>query len=280
MKAARSSLRTNLPVDRAHLKQLYRDMAPRYLESSAPTLHTLAACLYARLTLRPDDRVIDIGTGAGAAARLAAEEARRVWGVDFSMAMLACARRAPGAAYLCADAHALPFPDAAFTLAVSVFCFNETRPAAAFAEARRVLRPGGRIALLEWGPVDPLMAQIDDVLAMYAVAEASGPFHAAMRALAARVRSWDRVVSSGGDIVRLLRDAGFQEARCRPITGAVPFDSVDAFLGYALAWSPRRAELEAMPAPVRARCLHHLRASVKETAPVWRPALLYAEGIR
>jgi ubiquinone/menaquinone biosynthesis C-methylase UbiE len=93
--------------------------------------------------------VLDVGTGEGQVARLAASAAvgaRRVVGVDPSWAQLAVARhRAGGPHYARAAAGALPFPSGAFDAVVACLVFEHIDDAdAALAEVGRVLRPGGR----------------------------------------------------------------------------------------------------------------------------------------
>ncbi len=93
--------------------------------------------------------VLDVGTGEGQVARLAAARevgARRVVGVDPSWAQLEVARdRAGGPTYARAEATALPFPTGAFDAVVACLVFEHIDDAdAALAEVGRVLRPGGR----------------------------------------------------------------------------------------------------------------------------------------
>jgi len=99
-----------------------------------------------------DDAVLDVGTGTGAllhalAARPAAP--RRVLGVDASAAMLARVGPLPaGWEVARVDARRLPAGDAAFDVVTAAYLLHVLDPdarAAALAEARRVLRPGGRL---------------------------------------------------------------------------------------------------------------------------------------
>ncbi|HET7489454.1 MAG TPA: class I SAM-dependent methyltransferase [Acidimicrobiales bacterium] len=92
-------------------------------------------------------RVLDVGTGEGQVARLAAAGgARRVVGVDPTWAQLATAReRAGGAAYARAEAAALPFPAGCFDAVVACLVFEHIDdPDRSIAEVARVLAPGGR----------------------------------------------------------------------------------------------------------------------------------------
>lgn len=96
--------------------------------------------------------VLELGTGTGrnldnycAAARVTAFD------VEPSMVRAAAGyARAKGAQVLVADAHCLPFPTAAFdhVTATLVFC-SIPNPTVALAEVARVLRPGGRLIMLE-----------------------------------------------------------------------------------------------------------------------------------
>jgi SAM-dependent methyltransferase len=106
--------------------------------------------------LQPGERVLDIGSGPGFLAIEMAEEVGpegRVVGVDPSESMLAMARRrAPSTAveFQAGDALALPFPDESFDVAVSTQVYEYVAEVpTALAEARRVLRPGGRLLILD-----------------------------------------------------------------------------------------------------------------------------------
>ena len=101
-------------------------------------------------------RVLDVACGTGRLARLAARRvgsSGRVVGVDASTGMLRRARRrARDAAveYRLADALALPFPDASFDAATIGFGLrNLADYGRGLAELRRVVRPGGRVVVLE-----------------------------------------------------------------------------------------------------------------------------------
>jgi len=108
----------------------------------------------AALSLQPGERVLDVGCGPGfLAAEMTAEVGSegRVHGIDPSESMLARARRRDAPVeYGTGDALALPFPDEHFDVAVctQVYEYVEDVPAA-LAEARRVLRTGGRLLVLD-----------------------------------------------------------------------------------------------------------------------------------
>ncbi len=108
--------------------------------------------LAALAAVHPGDRVLDgaCGTGDLAVADVRAGAASVV-GVDFSARMLERARRkAPGIEWVEGDLLALPFEEASFDAATVGFGVrNVADLEGALRELRRVLRPGGRLAILE-----------------------------------------------------------------------------------------------------------------------------------
>jgi demethylmenaquinone methyltransferase/2-methoxy-6-polyprenyl-1,4-benzoquinol methylase len=104
-----------------------------------------------RAVVRPGDSVLDAACGTGDLAVIAARSGAMVTGLDFSPRMLERARRkAPQLEWVQGDLLALPFPDATFNVATVGFGVrNVADMARAIAELRRVLLPGGRLAILE-----------------------------------------------------------------------------------------------------------------------------------
>ncbi len=100
-------------------------------------------------------RSLDLCCGQGNVSEALLSRGCEVVGIDFSPAMLAFARgRAPKATFIEGDAQALPFDDAEFDIVVSNLgvCHVPDQPRT-LAEARRVLRPGGKFAMTVWcGP--------------------------------------------------------------------------------------------------------------------------------
>lgn len=124
-----------------------------------------------RIAGTPTGRILDVGTGAG----LLAIEAVRRWpavdvvGLDGSAEMLGVARATARTTlptsgqrrldWLRGHAEQLPFEDASFELVISSFAYQLVpRLNVALAEAFRVLRPGGRLALVTWRVADDRFA--------------------------------------------------------------------------------------------------------------------------
>ena len=186
----------------------------------------------------PGDRVVDVACGTGIVARRAAARVGpggAVTGTDVNAEMVAVAREAdPGGAvrWERADAAALPVADGAADV---VLCqhgvqYLPDRPAA-LAEARRVLRPGGRLAIAVWRSVE---RQPGFAALARALERGAGP--------------------AAGDIMRtpfggphpdalrpLLAGAGFAGAHTRIGVIAVRFPSARDFLVRQVAASPLAA---------------------------------------
>lgn len=98
--------------------------------------------------------VLDVATGTGLVAELLLRDGHVVTGLDQSPEMLAAARaRFDGRAELVeASAEALPFPDASFDHLTFTYLLRYVdEPGAVLRELARVVRPGGTIAMLEFG---------------------------------------------------------------------------------------------------------------------------------
>lgn len=109
------------------------------------------------LGLTPGDRVLDVACGTGDLCRELTAAGLRPVGVDLSAGMLRHARTS--APLVQADALCLPMPDGAVDGATSGFALrNVVDLDALFTELARVVRPGGRVALLEVGrPRNPIL---------------------------------------------------------------------------------------------------------------------------
>ena len=127
--------------------------------------------------VRPGERLLDVASGIGTSALLAAREyGCLVAGVEYGEGAVVDAQRAADAAGLCdrvgfivGDAGALPFEDGQFeaVLCECSLCTFQDKPRA-IAEIRRVLQPNGRLALSDVVVDRPLPPKLDGALATVA----------------------------------------------------------------------------------------------------------------
>lgn len=148
----------------------FDDAESRQIEISYTTPDVVAQRRFVMdaLTPQPGENALDIGSGPGFLANEIAERtgpSGPVTGIDPSSSMLGLAARRASAnvTFAAGDATALPFPDASFDIvtATQVYEYIADLPRA-LTEARRVLRPGGRLLVLDtdwdsvvWHSSDP-----------------------------------------------------------------------------------------------------------------------------
>lgn len=111
--------------------------------------------------------VLDGGCGMGRYARIAAESAKGVVGIDLSRAAHAAAevcRDRPNASFARADLFSLPFPADCFDRIYSIGVLDHTPdPRRAFLELARVLKPGGLIAIWVYRKERPALERVMDL---------------------------------------------------------------------------------------------------------------------
>lgn len=207
-----------------------------------------------------DERTLDVGCGTGIVARTVAEQARPrapVVGLDVNPAMLRVAREAGAGLpveWVEGSALALPFPDGSFDVALSQAALMFVgEPPLALAELRRVLRPGGRVAISVPRSLahQPAYARLADALERHASAEAAGV---------------TRSIFSLGDVAAvraLLVDAGFRDVAVRISVTAIRYPSFAELVRREAAISPLAEELRRLPE----RALAAVAAELAEAMP-------------
>jgi demethylmenaquinone methyltransferase/2-methoxy-6-polyprenyl-1,4-benzoquinol methylase len=178
--------------------------------------------LTAAAVVQQGDRVLDAACGTGDLALADVRAgAARVTGLDFSEQMLVRARKKSAAIeWLQGDMLALPFADGTFdAYTVGFGVRNVSDLALALGEARRVLRPGGRIAVLEItrprGTLKPFFSLwFDKVVPLLGHVLPGGSAYAYLPASVRRFPGAE-------ELARLLHDAGFDDVRFRLLGGSI-----------------------------------------------------------
>lgn len=184
---------------------------------------------------RPTDSVLDLASGTGDLAEALSGRVRHVLATDFSPAMVEAARRRslPGVDHRVLDMRELDLPDAGFDAVVCRFGYMLVPdPERAFAETRRVLRAGGRLAFATWAPAsrNPWATAYGPVLIERGLQEPPKPDEPGQFAL-----------SSAEEIEPLVRGAGFAAVAVREVPVEYRFES----------WSDYRRVITGLAASVR-----------------------------
>lgn len=223
------------PSRSEQMRALFNRMAPRYDADGPGCFAHFGARLVDFAALQPDEVVLDIACGRGASLLPAAArvgESGAVTGIDVSDAMLSLTQQALDTARITTpvtlqsmDAQQLTFDASTFDVALCGFglMFLDDLPGT-LAGIRRVLRPGGRLALSTWR-----IPQTEDLYQVLfeqgIVADAQDPV----------VRLGESVL-----IERLLMQAGFESVRLQPEPADFTFASLDDYWATALGTGAAR----------------------------------------
>jgi len=231
MSAPGSGRVTGTNQDAARVREMFGRVAPRYdllnhlLSLNIDKLwRNVVVREFRDVLQRPDARALDLCCGTGDLTLALHQGARaKIVGADFCHPMLvraigkfATRQHAPEA--LEADALRLPFPDASFDLVTAAFGFrNLADYDGGLREMRRVLRPGGRLGILEFsevvGPLGPLFRFYFKHVLPKLGGAISGD-SAAYNYLPASVARFP----SPEELASRMRDAGFSEAHFKRLS--------------------------------------------------------------
>ncbi len=175
-------------ADLAAVARAYNRLLPTLAEARSPEQEQRLRHLLKFAQLRPDQSIIDIGSGSGALAIILAEEgAREVVGVDTSPAMLETAEllrlqstsaNVRRVSFRLAPAHALPFRDERFDVAICRLLLNHShRPHDILEEVARLLKHSGLLLLADLLSVDDPVKRATQ----NAIEEKRNPSHVAAR---------------------------------------------------------------------------------------------------
>ena len=217
------------------VRQVFDSVADRYdlmNDLMSGGVHRLwKAELVDRLAPRDGQRVLDVagGTGDIALRVLARAPGAALTVCDINESMLRRGRdRAidagilAGIDWVCGNAEALPLADGgvdAYTIAFGLR--NVTEIEAALAEARRVLRPGGRFLCLEFSRVEaPLLDRLYDIYS-FTVLPLLGQVVAGDREAYQYLVESIRRFPPQPELARLMEAAGFEQVSYRNLTGGI-----------------------------------------------------------
>jgi SAM-dependent methyltransferase len=230
----------------------------------------LGLAAMARAHVAPGEHALDVGCGCGQTSLQLADRvgpSGSVLGIDVSAPMLARAKaRAVGVGqvrFLNADAQTHAF-DERFDLVFSRFgVMFFADPPAAFANLRRSLRPGGRIAFVCWQAIDRNAWMLIPLRALVGIVElpappapgAPGPF----------------AFADPERVEGILGSAGFSDATLAPLEGELAIGAggdLEHAVAFALQMGPAGAALREASADVRRRAADAVRAAL---APLVTP---------
>ena len=223
------------------VRALFEAVAPRYdlmNDLMSAGIHRLwKAEMVTQLKPRPGQRLLDVAGGTGDIALRAlprlvrpgepADVAAVVCDVSEPMLAIGRARALDqgilgGIEWLCADAERLPVADRSFDLYTIGFGLrNVTRIDKALAEARRVLRPGGRFLGLEFTPeIAPLLQPLYDLYS-FQIVPLLGQIVAGDRDAYVYLVESIRRFPRQSELAEMIEGAGFDRMKFRNLTGGV-----------------------------------------------------------
>lgn len=173
---------------------------------------------------KPGARVLDVACGTGDLMIALAKRGRdaMVMGSDFSHPMLTAARSKTSLGLLEADALALPLADASFDLVTIAFGFrNLANYRRGLVELRRVLKPGGVLAILEFStPPHALLAALYGFYSRNVLPRIGGWISGSPDAYTYLPESV-RKFPEAPELAQQMREAGFQNVSYQRMTGGI-----------------------------------------------------------
>jgi len=179
--------------------------------------------------IRSGQQLLDLAGGTGDIARLAHDAGARVTVADINRAMLSVGRarmdnegRVGGLDWLQINAEALPFHSASFDhITITFGLRNVTHREQALAEMQRVLRPGGRVHIMEFSKVGlPALARLYDTWSFQVLPRLG-------QRIAGDAESYQYLAESirrfpdQNQLAEMLREAGFERVSWQNLSGGI-----------------------------------------------------------
>jgi SAM-dependent methyltransferase len=186
---------------------LWSEHSETWAELMEPCMRPLTDAALDALGVGAGTNLLDVGCGSGGLLTVAAARGGHVTGLDAALGMVTVARRRlPNARIEHGDIEELPFSDESFDAVTGTNAFQyAATPREALVEARRVLRPSGRLVAAVWSPPElcglaPYLAALGAQLPP-PVPGAPGPF----------------ALSDDGALTQLLASAGLHPIETRDV---------------------------------------------------------------
>lgn len=179
--------------------------------------------------IRPGERLLDLAGGTGDIARLARERGAEVVVADINRAMLETGRArmdaigaVKGLDWLQVNAESLPFADNSFDhLTIAFGLRNVTWRDRALAEMHRVLRPGGRVHILEFSKVGlPALAKLYDTWSFEVLPRLGARIAGDAESYQYLAESIRRFPDQPA-LAELMRQAGFERVHWSDLSGGI-----------------------------------------------------------
>jgi SAM-dependent methyltransferase len=193
-----------------------------------PQLHEVYTAVLASVPQLAGQRVLDVGCGSGAFLRRAAKHGATVSGLDAAAGLVAITRkRLPDADVRVGELEELPFGRGAFDIVTGINSFPDASdPVAALAEARRVLRSGGRVVAVTWGSAE----RCDAAAHLTAINELLPPV--------GEILSHPFALADPLMLTRLVEAAGFVRAVEHEVTSTWEYPDLTSLLRGLLSTGP------------------------------------------
>lgn len=257
------------------IRGAWNGVAAGFDEFVTPETMVLGKEVVRRLELRPGTRLLDVAAGSGAVSIPAAKLGADVVATDLAPAMierLNARARAEGLSTVegrTMDGQALELDDDAFDIAVSmngVSLFPDM--ARGLAELVRVTRPGGRVVIVAFGPIETVEFIVFVASAVRAAVPGVPPLPTALPFQAA----------NPGVLRERLVNAALREVRIDTTTWDMAFDSVQHLWHVFTASNPVGAQMVAgLSEPQRAEVTRVLEGMLRERSAGAPGAVLRAE---